>query len=956
MAPSVVSHASTSKRASLLASLTFSFVGRRPSTARSHRAATHAEPDLYEDVLEISAPPTEDELERERLRAAAAQAVGIQPSPPSPPPQPAPVLPPIAPLPPFPAKNKQLAPLATLSGQVSKRMPGSGFLGRTHWKQRVIMLTAKNVHALVGQGEVERLPLSLDTVAYVADDEPGMGGRRSVIKLGSDPEWWTIQMRDAAQMHAWLQAVKAAVLALRPVSPVASVTQLEPPMLRVVSTSPTTPTFPFNTGSAASSPASSTRLSRTRSAVPPSTAGTTLKSLLTARRLSIGRQRSPSDPGNGPPPPQRPAVNNPLLSPTLAPSTPLPTPGPESIGRRIYESPPPPPLLPPPRPRSPRPSRSEKQPQHQHTMSLPPPPRPRRQRPATGTPSSPPPEETAPESEIEHGDGDEGMLPLPEFTNTKVPPSPELVIRDLPTSAFRHSRVSVISVTSANESDDREEQQEAPDGPTVKHPYGANGTSKSNKRLSTSSALSAGSAASGSGSSRFLRPGYGSGGVPPQRPPPVGALPPTPSPPAAGLPPSGRLPSPSHSPPSRPASGPPGTISPVPTPPLSMSNRRSVRMSLPLFNGFPPSLPPAGPLPPTPTHPVDRSRARNSVAFAPGTDGLSRSSSLRESNAAHSRTNSFGHESIAEEGAQPQPNGHAHTDSTSSNGNGRKRASLRLRFRPPSTSSEQQPEQHSSFLLPITPSSAGSSHTQFASDITPMHERGQSFLSPYTPVGEPSSFMYAFSGPPPMPSPIPHDLFTIPPMGPGLSPLSPSQMFPPPLPTPPPYRGSEQHLPLPANELFNSITVPNSVLGRGRAGSLSTLEMEPPEPRSLSPPPPRRANRASIGSVSKRASIGSAAGPRRSGDRERVRGSADSAISVPGIVPSRPSLESRPHTADAASPTVANGDSRPVEVDEKPLKPRIGMDGELLFDDEDDQHDDDRPPAFNSAIHLPLLP
>ncbi|KZV95126.1 hypothetical protein EXIGLDRAFT_735907 [Exidia glandulosa HHB12029] len=1011
MAPSISSWAhsvapsqptpTSSRRASLLATLTFSL--RRPASKRGPRQTASKPESTYsevyeDDVMDITAAPTEDELERERLRTAAAQAVGLtlQTSP-SPPPIPAP--PP--PLQPFPSTRALLSPRATLSATVSKRSAHSGFLGRTQWKQRLVMLTTRNMHALVGQTEVERLALMASSVAFVADDEPGMGGRKSIIKLGTEAEWWTIQMRDAAQMHAWLQAIKAAVAALRPRSPDSTVSShfLAPPVLRVLSTTPTSPTFPpFGSGSTTPSPASSTRLSRTRSAAPAPTTAAALKSLLSTRRLSVGRRRSPSDPGNGFPVLERSPNGSSISAHTVSGTVPV---GPEILGRRIYEPAPmsvaaaeiPLPMSP---PRSPSPKLSSRviqpQPQapqslHQHTMSLPPPPRPRRQRPVTSPPLPSPPHPPDIENPAAQTDRsvDENSLPLPEFrTAPKMPPSPELVLRDLPVSAFRHSRVSVVSGASVGGDSDRDVEQEH-SGPTVKHPYGAtNGTtSKGNKRLSTSSALSAGSGASGSSSGRFLRPGHGSGGMPPQRPPPVGSLPPTPvGNGAPSPPPTGPLPTPPSLPASSSSPSPP-PLSVLPPVPGSMSNRRSVRMSLSPANALPPSLPPSGPLPPTPTQSTDRSRIRNSVTFATSPESsLSRSSSIREgSNApSHSRTSSFGPTatSIVEEGSSSQPttNGHTRTESASSSGTtNRKRVSLKLRFKsspatstPPDASTDTA---GTSFLMPITPSSAGSPRAR-EFDATPTHERGMSFLSPYTPAEEHISFINSF--PPPMPSPLPSDLFTI---LPGMD--YSRGAVPPPLPSPTLFPPPEQPLPtepqpLRANELFSSIRVPN----RGRAGSLSTLEMDAPEPRSLSPPPPRR-NRSSMTSTihSKRASIGSIGGLSRRSDH-RVRGSVDSALAVPGVTPKRTSGDSaaivlgtgsRPHTAssDATHSLASSGDvnplpERPLEEDEKPepVKPRISMDGELLDDapvehtkqdsDDDNQHDS----GFDSAIHLPL--
>lgn len=492
------SMSSSTKRSSFLGALSlskFTSSGTSRSTSSSKKRPNvnqSSHNDLFDDVLEISAGPTAEELERERLRTAAAQAVGLKPSPPSPPSHTASLPLHAYPVPPFPSTAALLAPRATKTASISKRTASPNFFGRNQWKNRLAMLTARNVHVLAGQEEIERLVLAHDTVAFVADDEPGMGGRRSVIRLGTDALWWTIQMRDASQMQEWLQALKSAIsqrsvpfmpccgplpdLLLRP----APSPETLPPIVHVVSSTYASAAYQSDTASSTSSPTSSTRISRTHSAVASSTTAAALSRLLSARRSSVGRQRSPSEPGFAP------SVSSLSMTPMPSPVQSMAM----TIGRKIIDTdadaatevaslssfrdvltdg-----------------STSTTNFQSGPATSLLPPPRPRRR-----GPSTPPPEPSmlTIDTSVDSEQTTSASLSTPVSSDTVLPDHSPL--------KERPHRASTLSIES-NLSADRYEVET---GPTMRHPFGAAASIGKSKRMSTSSALSAASATSGGSSS-----------------------------------------------------------------------------------------------------------------------------------------------------------------------------------------------------------------------------------------------------------------------------------------------------------------------------------------------------------------------------------------------------------------------------------------------------------------------
>ena len=190
--------------------------------------------------------------ERERLRGAAAQSIGIDPdllhqrrrsqsiasseqrdSVPTPQ------------LPPFPASLGALSLFTQMSATFPKFSPASSLLVYAlakQWKYRTLVLTShvtthrKRVHlfksASPGEIEIERLEITENSAMFVADEE--VGGRRRVIKLAGkdvaakknstannnvseDPScaMWYLQITDPTESQRWIAAIKNAVLSER---------------------------------------------------------------------------------------------------------------------------------------------------------------------------------------------------------------------------------------------------------------------------------------------------------------------------------------------------------------------------------------------------------------------------------------------------------------------------------------------------------------------------------------------------------------------------------------------------------------------------------------------------------------------------------------------------------------------------------------------------------------------
>ncbi|KAH7885339.1 hypothetical protein F5I97DRAFT_1928733 [Phlebopus sp. FC_14] len=223
----------------------------------SHSTVPHAAqvmPDVIEisarnDILVTSSGATSaykdhEHEERERLRDAAAQSIGLDPdlllsSPRSlssldsshmqSPSQP-------APMPSFPATLAVLSTLTQMSATLPKFSPPSSLLVYAlakQWKPRTILLTSHeetqktHVHlfksAAPDEIEVERLEITEESVIFVAEEE--VGGRGNVVKLagkrccsGTDESaltMWFLQMADPLESQRWIATIKNAVLSQR---------------------------------------------------------------------------------------------------------------------------------------------------------------------------------------------------------------------------------------------------------------------------------------------------------------------------------------------------------------------------------------------------------------------------------------------------------------------------------------------------------------------------------------------------------------------------------------------------------------------------------------------------------------------------------------------------------------------------------------------------------------------
>lgn len=186
----------------------------------------------------------DDSTERERLRDAAAQAVGLPQTQVVEDATSLGVEEHIASLPKYPATLSELQTLIHTSTTTSKYCPiTSPFLRLSRskqWKARHIALTTVRPRRELGGSqshihlfktsaphdrEIERMIITQDSVVYIADEE-FLGGRKFVIKVGgttanaSNPKrdeqsaasTWLLQMSDASQMQRWIQFIKSAVL------------------------------------------------------------------------------------------------------------------------------------------------------------------------------------------------------------------------------------------------------------------------------------------------------------------------------------------------------------------------------------------------------------------------------------------------------------------------------------------------------------------------------------------------------------------------------------------------------------------------------------------------------------------------------------------------------------------------------------------------------------------------
>ena len=230
----------------LMAASGLSFV-RQKSKGKKPPTPVPQSPFVFSEVIEISAPrKDEDDEERERLRDAAAQSIGLDrgllseerslsepeypedthtgsstPTASAPSPE----------LPSFPSTQSSLEPFVQLTARVAKHYPAPSLLKLAlarQWKYRVLVLTSAAqgsacLHVFKNgvpeERELERLSVGIDTVAFVSDED--VGGRRGVVRVGRKDGTGTemaLYTADPAQSQQWIAAIKQAVLNQRYVS------------------------------------------------------------------------------------------------------------------------------------------------------------------------------------------------------------------------------------------------------------------------------------------------------------------------------------------------------------------------------------------------------------------------------------------------------------------------------------------------------------------------------------------------------------------------------------------------------------------------------------------------------------------------------------------------------------------------------------------------------------------
>ncbi|KAF9242550.1 hypothetical protein BU15DRAFT_60286 [Melanogaster broomeanus] len=176
--------------------------------------------------------------ERERLRHAAAQSIGLDREllhesqrPESPSSLDSPQLTPQpARIPTFPATLAALSTVTVMSSTLPKFTPPSSLLVfalSKQWKLRIIVLTSHiashktHVHLFKGAApdarEVERLEKRLvegETWSNLAGKDVG-AKRKGVVGEESTPTMWFLQITDAAESQRWITTIKNAVLSQR---------------------------------------------------------------------------------------------------------------------------------------------------------------------------------------------------------------------------------------------------------------------------------------------------------------------------------------------------------------------------------------------------------------------------------------------------------------------------------------------------------------------------------------------------------------------------------------------------------------------------------------------------------------------------------------------------------------------------------------------------------------------
>lgn len=234
----------------ILANLPFGRT-KKPKKGARPQTAPHPQSFLFSEVIEITAPPKkeDEDAERERLRDAAAQSIGLDPvlleeqsdqhgdleeseeseMRPGTPSTPTPIsttsTAPFS-LPSFPSTPAALEPFKQRSARLAKHCHPPSLLMfalSRQWKPRELILTTtpesiSHLHvfksAAAHERELERLEIGADSVVFVAEEE--VAGKRGVVKVGGiNGAEMTLYIMDAVEAQNWIAAIKHAVLSQR---------------------------------------------------------------------------------------------------------------------------------------------------------------------------------------------------------------------------------------------------------------------------------------------------------------------------------------------------------------------------------------------------------------------------------------------------------------------------------------------------------------------------------------------------------------------------------------------------------------------------------------------------------------------------------------------------------------------------------------------------------------------
>ncbi|KAJ7758535.1 hypothetical protein DFH07DRAFT_1024515 [Mycena maculata] len=223
--------------------------GRRRQSVSVRQAEVQVQVLALPHVLDISAPPPDEELEeRQRLRDAAAQSIGLGPAleAPSPIREEAEEEEEAAEeLPLFPSSVSQLKKWSTQSATLPKYYPPPSlriFALAKQWKPRHLLFSASasipgaHLHLFKGPApddrELERLAIGADSVVFVAESSPSNSPDGAlIVKVGGQDvgahrrDWnatddagrtvWLLHCPTSAEAQRWISAIKTAIFEQR---------------------------------------------------------------------------------------------------------------------------------------------------------------------------------------------------------------------------------------------------------------------------------------------------------------------------------------------------------------------------------------------------------------------------------------------------------------------------------------------------------------------------------------------------------------------------------------------------------------------------------------------------------------------------------------------------------------------------------------------------------------------